>query len=230
MNTYNDLINYLYNEKDEQYKQFHQKLLKNKNIKLIGIRTPKLKVLAKELSKNYKYFIENNAHKTYEETTIHGLMLGYLKMDFKELLIELDKFIPYIDNWATCDLTVSNLKQFKNNLEEGFKYIKKCIKSKNIWKQRIGVVLLNSYYVNDKYIDKTLEILLQIKTNEYYLQMAIAWTISTCYIKYPNITIDILKEKKLDRIIHNKAIQKIIESKRINKETKDNLKQLKIKA
>lgn len=226
---YQEFIKYLYTLKDEKYKNFHQKLLKNDNIKLIGIRTPILKNLAKQISYNPNYYINNN-HNTYEEILIHGLILGYLKIDFKELLKLLDKFIPCIDNWATCDLTVSNLKLFKKNQELGFKYINKCIKDKNIWKKRVGVVLLNSYYINDKYISKVIELLKQIKTDEYYLQMAIAWTLSTCYIKYPNITINILKEKKLDTIIHNKTIQKIIESTRISKQTKEILKQLKIKA
>ena len=226
--NYNDLITNLYNMKDEKYKAFHQKLLKNDKINLIGIRTPELKKISKILSKNYKYYIENNTHNTYEETLIHGLILGYTKIDFKDLLKELDNFIPYIDNWATCDLTVSNLKQFKKNQELGFEYIKKCLKSKNYWKQRVGVVLLNSYYINDKYINKILELLINIKTDEYYLEMAIAWALSTCYIKYPNITINILKEKKLNKKIQNKTIQKIIESTRIDKKIKENLKQLKI--
>ena len=225
---YQNFTTYLYTLKDEKYKNFHQKLLKNENIKLIGIRTPLLKKLAKEISINPNYYINNN-HNTYEEILIHGLTLGYLKIEFKELLNLLDKFIPYIDNWATCDLTISNLKQFKKNQMEGFKYIKKCVKNKNIWKQRVGIVLINSYYINDKYIKEIIKLLQELKTDEYYVQMAIAWTLSTCYIKYPNITINILKEKKLSPIIHNKTIQKIIESTRIDKEIKEKLKQLKIK-
>ena len=229
INNYNDLLNYLDSIKDDKYKVFHFKLLNNDNIKLLGVRTPKLKEISKYLSKNnYQDYI-NTKHNTYEEKLIHGLILGYLKIEFKQLLNLLDKFIPYIDNWATCDLTVSNLKQFKKNQEEGYKYIKKCIKNKNIWKQRVGIVLINSYYINDNYIEKILELLPTIKTNEYYIEMAIAWTLSTCYIKYPNITINILKEKKLEKTIHNKTIQKIIESTRIDKETKEKIKQLKIK-
>jgi len=150
-------------------------------------------------------------------------------MDFNKLEKLLNEFIPNIDNWATCDLTVTNLKIFKQEQENGYKYISKCLKSKNIWKQRVGIVLLNSYYINDEYINIILEIIPNIKTNEYYLQTAIAWLISTCYIKYPDITINILKEKKLDIFIHNKSIQKIIESKRISNKEKEKLKQLKIK-
>ena len=225
---YQNFINYLYTLKDEKYKNFHQKLLKNNNINLIGIRTPILKKLAKEISINPNYYI-NNSHQTYEEILIHGLTLGYLKIEFKELLNLLDKFIPYIDNWATCDLTVSNLKQFKKNQIEGFKYIEKCIKEKNIWKQRVGIVLINSYYINDNYINKIIKLLKDLDTDEYYVQMAISWALSTCYIKYPDITINILKEKKLNTTIHNKTIQKIIESTRIDKKTKEKLKQLKIK-
>ena len=229
INNYNELISYLDTIKDEKYKEFHSKLLKNNKIKLLGVRTPKLKEIAKHLSKkNYKDFI-NTKHNTYEEILIHGLILGFIKIEFNELLKLLDKFIPYINNWATCDLTVSNLKQFKKNQELGFKYINKCINNKNIWKQRFGIVLLNSYYINDNYINSILETLTNIKTNEYYLEMAIAWCLSTCYIKYPNITINILKNKQLEKNIHNKTIQKIIESTRINNEEKNKIRKLKIK-
>jgi len=228
--NYNEFIKYLESQKDIKYKNFHFKLLKNDKINLIGIRTSKLKKIAKEISKNnYQNFILKNTHKTYEETLIHGLILGYLNMDFNKLEKLLNEFIPNIDNWATCDLTVTNLKIFKQEQENGYKYISKCLKSKNIWKQRVGIVLLNSYYINDEYINIILEIIPNIKTNEYYLQTAIAWLISTCYIKYPDITINILKEKKLDIFIHNKSIQKIIESKRISNKEKEKLKQLKIK-
>lgn len=227
INNYNELLEYLYNNQDNNYKLFQQKLLKNNKIKVIGVRTPILKALAKQNSKNYEQF-KNNTYNTYEETTIHGLTLGYLKIEFKELLKELDKFTKYINNWSTCDLTVANLKQFKKNQKQGFEYVKKCIKNKNIWKQRVGVVLINSYYINENYIDEILELLSKIKTDEYYLQMAIAWALSTCYIKYPNKTINIIKEKKLDKIIHNKTIQKIIESKKINKNEKELLKTYKI--
>ena len=229
INNYKELLNYLNSIKDEKYKQFHSKLLKNDNIKLLGVRTPKLKEIAKYLSKkDYQEYI-NTKHNTYEECIIHGLILGYLNIEFESLLKQIDKFIPYIDNWATCDLTVSNLKQFKKNQEQGYKYINKCLKSKNIWKQRVGVVLLNSYYINDNYIDNILELLPTIKTNEYYLEMAIAWCLSTCYIKYPNKIIVTLKNNELEKTIHNKTIQKIIESTRVSIEEKDKLRQLKIR-
>lgn len=229
INNYNELLNYLESIKDEKYKQFHSKLLKNDNIKLLGVRTPKLKEIAKYLSKkDYQEFI-NTKHSTYEECIIHGLILGYLNIEFESLLEQIDKFIPYIDNWATCDLTVSNLKQFKKNQEQGYEYINKCLKNKNIWKQRLGIVLLNSYYINDNYIDNILELLPTIKTNEYYLEMSIAWCLSTCYIKYPNKTIVILKNNELEKNIHNKTIQKIIESTRINNEEKNIIRDLKIK-
>jgi len=111
---YKQLLNNLYRKKDNQYKQFHAKLLKNDNIKLIGIRTPELKKEAKIISQNdYKSFIKENKHNTYEECTLHGLVLGYIKTEENELLKLIDDFIPYINNWATNDLTVANLKAFQ---------------------------------------------------------------------------------------------------------------------
>ena len=230
INNYSDLLRYLYDCRDESYRNFTFKLLKNHNINLIGVRTPILKRVAKYLSKrNYSEFI-NISHSSYEEILIHGLILGYLNVNFNDLIVYIHDFIPYIDNWAVCDLTVSNLKAFRVNQGSGFRFINKCIKSKNFLEQRFGVVLLNSYYINDDYISDVLDILSNIKTNEYYLQMAIAWCLSSCYVKYPDLIIKLLIDNKLDVFIHNKTIQKIVESIRVDDDSKDILKKLKIKA
>ena len=121
---------------------------------LIGIQTPILKKIAKEISKyDYKGYIKLNSNKTYEEKTIQALIIGYLK-DFDETIYYLENFIHHIDNWATCDLICSNLKVFKYNKEKGYKFIKKIIGSNNEWKIRIGLVLLLNYYIEEEYIDK----------------------------------------------------------------------------
>lgn len=224
-NNYNDFINYLYDNQDLKYKEFHRKLILNDN--LIGVRTPILKNIAKNISKSdYNLFIQNNKHELYEENIIHGLLLGYLKEDFNKIKELINSFLPYIDNWAICDMTVSNLKIFKKNKNIGFKEIKKYLKNKNPWINRFGYVLLLSYYIEDKYIDEIF-VLCNKYQNEYYVKMSIAWLLSMCYVKYSEKTLLFLNNNKLDNWTYNKTIQKIIESNRVTKEEKSMLRELK---
>lgn len=113
-NSYNQFIEYLSTIKDETYSKFHFKLLKNDKIKVIGIRTPILKEIAKKIAKTgYLEFIKLNKHKYYEETILHGLVVTYLKIDFNESIKLFEEYIKYIDNWASCDIIISNYKLFK---------------------------------------------------------------------------------------------------------------------
>lgn len=222
-----NIKNILYDNQDIKYRDFYFNLLNNKDIKMIGVRTPILKNIALYISKNnYELFLKENKHDTYEEVTLEGLLLGYLKIDFDDTLKYLDSFIPYINNWATCDLMCSNMKIFKKNQEKGFAYIKQCLKDKNPWKQRVGIVLLNSHYINDKYIDEILSII-NINSSEYYVEMALAWLISTCFIKYKDKTIHFLNNNNLNDFTYNKAIQKITESVRVEKHEKEQIRKLK---
>lgn len=224
--TYQNFINELYKNKDEKYKEFHSKLLKNKNITVIGIRTPDLKKLAKEISKNdYQSFIKQNTHKTYEECILHGLILGYIKIDEQELFKLIDDFITYIDNWATNDLTVSNLKIFKTiNINKLNKYLK----SNNPWEIRFGLTLLLSYYIKEENLDKIFNICDSITSDHYYVKMANSWLISMCYIKYPKETHKYLQKNNLDKFTHNKAISKICDSYQVSKKDKDEVRKLRI--
>ena len=224
---YKDFINELYNLQDLEYKNFHSKLILSD--KLIGVRTKELKRMAKTIARsNYKEFFKQNNHKLYEENIVHGLILGYLKLDFNDLNPLIDDFIPYIDNWAVCDLTVSNLKIFSKNKDIGFIEIKKYLKDNNPLINRFGYVLLLNYYIDDKYIDKIFKLCSNYK-DEYYVKMAIAWLVSMCFIKYKNKTLKFLNNNKLDDWTYNKSIQKIIESNRVSNEDKNMLRRLKRK-
>lgn len=226
INDYNNLIKYLYSEADLNYRDFHYKLTNDNT--LIGVRTPKLKKIALYLSKNnYEIIFNNSVFETYEEKIIYGLIIGYLKIDFNDKLNLLNKFLPLNNNWAINDIVCANLKDFKKNQEQGYEFIIKCLNSSNIWDIRFGLVLLLDFYINDTYIDKILEISNNISNNDYYIKMANAWLISICYIKYPTKTKEFLNNNKLDDWTHNKAIQKMIESKRVSKLDKIQLKRLK---
>ncbi len=227
--NYDKFLNKLYNLQDLKYKRFQSKLISSD--KLIGVRTPDLKRIAKIIAKeNYLEFFRLNRHTIYEENLVHGLILGYLKLDYIKLKPLIDEFLPFIDNWAVCDLTVSNLKIYKKNetKDKCFNDIKKYIESSNPWINRFGYTLLLNYFIEDKYIDIVLK-LCNKRSDFYYVKMAISWLISICYIKFKNKTINYLKNCNLDNWTYNKAIQKIIESNRVSSEDKIVLKGMKKK-
>ena len=226
---YEEFLNELYSLQDLKYKKFHSKLIMSD--KLIGVRTPELKRIAKVIARNnYLEFFKENRHELYEENLVHGLVLGYLKLEFNELKPLVDEFIPFIDNWAVCDTTVANLKVYKKNKTKDivFEEIKKYINSNNLWVNRFGYVLLLEYFIEEKYIEEIFELCENYK-DHYYVKMAIAWLISMCYIKFKGRTLTFLKKHKLDVWTHNKTIQKIIESYRVPDEDKKMLRSLKRK-
>ena len=217
-----ELIKYLYSIKDDEYKKFNEKIIKTNNI--IGVRIPILKKIAKEISKlDYLTFIKNNKHKYYEEIILHGLVITYLK-DYAISIKMFDEYINYVNSWATCDIVVANFKIINKNLDKCLIKIKEYLKSNKSFIKRVGIVSL-FYYLNDEYIDEVLDMVNCIKSDDYYVKMAIAWFISICLIKYYNKTLLFLKNCNLDDWTYNKALQKAIESYRIK--NKDYLKKLK---
>lgn len=229
INNYDEFIEYLYSFQDIKYRDFHKKLTLTDN--LIGIRTPELKRIAKSIARSdYKTFFKLNRHELYEENVIHGLVLGYLKLEFNDLKPFIEEFLPFIDNWAVCDITAANLDIYKRNKTKDicFNEIKKYIKDNNPWINRFGYVLLLDYFIEEEYMDEIFNLCQDYK-DEYYVKMAIAWLISICYVKYKGRTLTFLKNNKLDDWTYNKSIQKIIESTRISKEDKNLLKGMKRK-
>ncbi len=225
---YQNFLSYLNDQQDLKYRDFHKSLL-NADVNLIGIRTPKLKKIAKEISLgNYDNFIKLNTHKYYEETIIHALVISNLK-DINIVINYIDNFLNYIDNWATCDILCGSLKIVNKNKEIFFNYIKNKIKNPNPWIKRFCFVLLLDYFLEDKYIKEIFNLTNKYNTKDYYVNMAIAWLISIAYIKNKNATINYLKNNKLDNFTHNKAIQKIRESTRITLEDKELIKNLRRK-
>lgn len=226
----NDLRDRLYELSDEKYKEFHMNLCPNVN-NIIGVRIPKLRELAKEVAKeNSIEFLEKYKCEFYEEKMIYGLVIGYMKADFGCRLKYLDKFVPMIDNWAICDSCCATYKFTNKNLDEMFKYLQKYIKSKSEFEVRFAVIMLMDYYIKDnKYIDDVFKIYDNIKLDKYYVKMAIAWAISVAFIKNEEKTRNYLNNNSLDKFTFNKALQKIIESNVVSKETKEEMRNMKIK-
>ncbi len=224
--SYSKFVEYLYTLQDLDYKNFHGKLIQNQE-SLIGIRTPILKEIAKKISKNNPYtFLQVVEHNTYEETVIHGLVIGYLKISFDACVSLLKDFLPYNTNWAINDITCANLKIWKTHLDEGLAIIEQYLKNENLWIRRFGLVLLLDFYVNDDYIDTILKIIPAISGSEYYVGMANAWLISVCFVHYPEKTKVLLESNQLDFFTQKHAIQKILESNRVSLEEKENMRKL----
>lgn len=225
---YNIFINYLLSLKDEKYKNFHSKLVPNID-NIIGVRTPVIKKIAKEICKgNFMEFIQFNENKYYEETLLHGLIITNSKIINNEVIIILKKWLEHLDNWATCDLVCSNFKAVKNYKELMINFINNNIdNSKNIWIKRFCFVLLLNYYIEKSYLTNLFDYCEKYNTTDYYINMAVSWLISTIYIKFPNETYIFLKQSNLDKFTHNKSIQKIKESKRVSNADKNKLNLLK---
>lgn len=221
---YNKFLDYLKSISEENYKNLNDRTGISNSI---GIRIPILKKIAKEIIKgNYQDFIKNNKHKYYEEIILHGQVISNIK-DLDTSIIELNKFIPYINSWATCDTTVASFKIINNNLDRMYPLVLSYLYDESPWIRRVGVVILLNYYVCDQYIDDIITEITKIKLDDYYIKMAVAWLIQVCYIKYPIKIIDFLRFDQIDDWTHNKAIQKIRESLKVSQKEKEKLNLLK---
>lgn len=226
-NKYQELLKYLDTLRDLKYQKFQKNIVVYDDV--IGIRVDKLKQIAKEISKgDYKGFIENNNSLNYELVLIEGLIYGYLKIPFSELKEYLDIYLNKLKSWGQVDSIVANLKIFKKEQKLGFSYAKKIIHNKNNFIKRFGIILMLDYFLHDEYIDKVLEIVSKIKSDDYYVKMGISWLISVSYIKYKEKTLVYLVNIK-DDFIYNKTLSKIIESRRIDVKEKEFIKSLKRK-
>lgn len=219
----------LFQLQDLKYKEFHQKLMPTVNTdKVIGIRTPDLRKFAKNFGKRAEAesFIKNLPHKYYEEDNLHAFLLEEIK-DYNVLIEELNIFLPFVDNWATCDMMRPKiLKKHKTELLED---IKRWLTSKDTYTIRFAVNCLMNYYLEEDFKTEYLEWVKNIESDEYYINMVRAWCFATALAKQYDETIKILESNAIDKWTHNKTIQKAIESYRITKEQKEYLKNLKIK-
>lgn len=226
-NSYDEFIEYLFDISDIKYRDFHSNLGVGDNV--IGIRTPILKSIVNDICKgNYIEFLELLREDYYEEITLYGLIVSNIK-DFDNSIRYLNIYKNKINNWASCDLFCSSYKIVNKNKDYYWKYINDNISSNNLWIRRMCFVLIISYYIEDKYLDDIFMLCNKYNTSDYYVQMAVAWLISICFIKYRDKTMEYFKNNKLDDFTHNKAIQKIRESYRVDSKDKEYLNKLKRK-
>lgn len=216
---------------DKKYREFHSKLCPNTN-NILGVRVPVLRNYAKELIKEYssEELLKNIDNQYYEEIMLQGMVIGLSKeKDFEVIQRYIENFIPKIDNWAVCDVFCAGLKITKKYKKEMWNFIQNYLKSKNEFYLRFAVVMILDFYIEKEYLDRNFEIFNNIESDKYYVQMAVAWAVSICLIKYYDETIDYLNsiECKLNNFTYNKSLQKARESYRISKEQKEELQKMK---
>ena len=219
----------LFEMQDLQYKSFHSKLMPTVNPdKIIGVRVPELRRFAKEFSKSKEaeIFIKNLPHKYYEEDNLHAFLIEQMK-DYQQVIYELNRFLPFVDNWATCDGLTP--KTFAKHTDELIGEIDNWLKSEQIYTVRFAVNMLMKFYLEDNFKEDYLQKVADIKSDEYYVKMVQAWYFATALAKQWNSAVLYLTENKLDEWVHNKTIQKAVESYRITPEQKEYLKKLKRK-
>ena len=223
------ITNELFALRDEAYHKFHKKLIPEiPEEHIIGVRTPVLRAYAKTLAKRPEAydFLQELPHTYYEENNLHGALLSLLYKDVESYLTELEKFLPYVDNWATCDMM--GPKVFKKNLPLVYEHVKTWIASEETFTVRFGVVTLLGYYLDEAFEPEMLSLAAGIQSEEYYVKMAVAWYFSMALVKQYDATIPYIKDAVLEQWTHNKAIQKAIESRQIDSETKAYLRTLKV--
>lgn len=212
--------------RDEAYAPFMAKLIPTvPRESVIGVRTPALRGLAKELAREGKggAFMERLPHAYFEENSLHGFLLGEIR-DYDACMAQTERFLPYVDNWATCD--EMNPPVFKKHRAELLEHVLLWLQSERTYTVRFAVGMLMTHFLEKDFFPEALELVSVIDSKEYYVNMMRAWFFSTALVKQWESALPYLKTERLDRWTHNKTIQKAVESYRITPEQKAFLKTL----
>ena len=224
-----DIRKELFALQDEKYQAFQVKLFPTLNPEsIIGVRTPDLRSYAKKLLKQEEIaeFLSDLPHRYFDENQLHAFIISEMK-DYERCIGEVKSFLPYVDNWATCDQM--SPKVFKKHLPELLVCIKEWIRSDETYTIRFGVGMLLEHYLDDAFSLEYPEMVAGLRSSEYYVNMMIAWYFATALAKQYEVIFPFIENRRLDTWTHNKAIQKALESYRITPEQKEYLKGLKIK-
>lgn len=217
----------LFAMQDAGYRDFHSKLMPNiDKERVIGVRTPQARKYANQVAKNpdVDIFLNNLPHYYYEENNIHAFVIEKIK-DYDECIKAVEKFLPFVDNWATCDLMKP--KVFRKNKEKLIKSVEEWLKSDQAYTIRFGSNMLMSFFLDEDFEKEHIEWLAAVDSDDYYVQMGIAWYLATALAKQYDETVKYIEENRFSVWIHNKAIQKARESYRVPDERKEYLKSLK---
>ncbi len=225
--TNQSILETLFSLQDLNYKKFHAKLIPNiQESKIIGIRTPILRTYAKQIyvRNQYEDFLHRLPHNYYEENNLHAFLIEQIN-DYNICIKYINIFLPYIDNWATCDMF--SPKVLKKHKKQLLTHIKIWMKSNHTYEVRFAINMLMKHFLDKDFKSEYLDLVKQIKHDDYYVKMGMAWFFQTALTKQEHATLPYLINHELDVLVHNKTIQKAIESKQIRIQLKQYLKQLK---
>lgn len=214
---------------DLKYRDFNSKLIPTVPAEaVIGVRTPELRKFAKNFAKTPEAaaFLQILPHRYYEENNLHGFLIENMK-DYDQVIAALDAFLPHVDNWATCDLM--RPKVFQKHLPELREQIKVWIASGHTYTIRFGIEMLMAFYLDGEFQPEYLDWVAGVRSEEYYVNMMIAWYFATALAKQYDAALPYIQQRRLEPWVHNKAIQKAIESYRITNDQKVYLRSLKVK-
>ncbi len=220
----------LFKNQDLKYRDFQAKLIPGfETDAMIGVRTPELRALAKEFSKrdDIDEFLQALPHRYFDEDQLHAFLISGIK-EFEKCVACVNEFLPYVNNWATCDQM--SPKIFRKHKEALLPYIHAWLASEHTYTVRFGIGMLMQHYLDEDFDSEYPELISGIRSDEYYINMMIAWYFATALAKQYDAVLPYLEEKKLDRWTHNKTIQKAVESYRISDEQKQYLRGLRIRS
>lgn len=223
-----EIVAELFRLQDKEYAAFQAKLIPTVEAdRIIGVRTPELRSLAKKLFRHEDTvsFLKFLPHRYFDEDQLHAFVISHEK-DFGKCIAEVEAFLPFIDNWATCDQL--SPKAFKKEPEKLLPYICTWIKSDKVYTVRFAIGMLMQHFLDARFDPKYADMVTAVRSEEYYINMMIAWFFATALAKQYASILPYLEGKKLDDWTHNKAIQKSVESYRITAEQKAYLKTLKV--
>ena len=218
----------LFSMQDLKYRDFHSKLMPTvAKEKIIGVRTPKLRKYASAFTKTQEAseFMKHLPHEFYEEDNLHGFLIEKIR-DYDQCIKALDEFLPYVDNWATCDMM--SPKALKKEPERLLEKIKVWIEAEETYVVRFAIGCLMKYYLEEYFLAEYADMVAEVESEEYYIQMMQAWYFATALAKQYDAILPYLLDGRLNVWVHNKTIQKAVESYRITPEQKAYLKTLKI--
>ena len=224
-----EIVTELFRMRDADYALLQAKIIPTVAAdRIIGVRTPALRAFAKALYKDRdkEDFLSCTPHQYFDENQLHAFVIS-LEKDFDKCIAEVDAFLPFIDNWATCDQL--SPKAFKREPEKLLQYIQSWIKSDQTYTIRVAIGMLMQHFLDERFEAGYADMVAEVRSEEYYINMMIAWYFATALAKQYERTVPYLEGRRLDGWVHNKAIQKSVESYRITDEQKAYLKTLKVR-
>ena len=219
--NYKEFVKYLISMQDKKYREFHSSLVLNSKYKMIGIRVPIMRNIAKKVAQsNIEEFLKYAQDKYYEEVMIQGLVISHIK-DENVFYNYFKEYIKKIDNWALCDSFCSSIKIVRKYEEKYFKEAIKMALNESEFISRVGLVMILDHFISKENLNIIFDTLNKIQSEKFYINMAEAWLICEMYIKYPEETKNFIKKNSLNKFTQNKAISKIHDSYRVGIKEKE---------